>query len=57
MLVGITIQTSRISRCNTTLLKEPECTRESLTDAQLMKTSGYLHVDSTDIRCSGHYVV
>ena len=28
-----------------------------LTDAQLMKASGYVYVDSTDIRGSDHYLV
>ena len=27
------------------------------TDAQLMNTSGYVHVDSTAIGCSDHYLV
>ena len=28
-----------------------------VTDAQLMKASGDVHVDSTDIGCSDHYLV
>ena len=51
------------------LVTEPEWTRVRpslnqksiidyiVTDAQLMKASGYVHVDSTDIGCSDHYLV
>ena len=48
------------------LVTEPEWTRvrpslnqKSIidSDAQLMKASGYVHVDSTDIGCSDHYPV
>ena len=28
-----------------------------VTDAQLMKASGYVHVDSTDVGCSDHCLV
>ena len=51
------------------LVTEPEWTRVRpslnqksiidyiVTDAQLMKASGYVHVDSTDVGCSDHYLV